>query len=388
MRARKVINVAHLDPAKASQYFAELMNSITLTEKDFFRPGCTTILNSDMAAMKRCYELIREMKKKGKKLFEDPDFGPQSPGDAALGSICEDEENPPFWITDPDCLTWLRPKEISKGERTYFLEDGAETGDVLQGDLGDCWFIGAMSVLATKDMYIRGEFNPTADKIEVINDQEVYGMKIGVYPPMFHWLRKYGLYVLRFFKNYAWRYVIIDDRIPCYRYEDQSTRIVFARCRSPTEMWVPLIEKAYAKIHNTYEALISGYLDDGLNDMTGLASVKTKIADLIGDGTDREKIDRLWNNLKRYIEEGCLMGCSIQAGRGETEHELVIDGERMGVLKGHAYSIIDVFELPAHESQNYHKSHRLLRIRNPWGNKEWRGKWSEESDKLSLNAHK
>ncbi len=42
-------------------------------------------------------------------------------------------------------------------------------------------------------------------------------MTSGVYPPMFHYLRKYGIYVFRFFKECAWRYVIIDDRIPCYK---------------------------------------------------------------------------------------------------------------------------------------------------------------------------
>lgn len=60
----------------------------------------------------------------------------------------------------------------------------------------------------------------------------------------------------------------------------------------------------------------------------------------------------------------------------------------MGILKGHAYSIIDVFELSAPESSNYHKSHRLLRIRNPWGNKEWNGKWSDKSDKFKKMSYK
>lgn len=94
----------------------------------------------------------------------------------------------------------------------------------------------------------------------------------GVYPPMFHYLRKYGMYVMRFFKDYEWRYVIIDDRIPCYKKDYGTTKdIVFGHNTNPNEFWVPLIEKAYAKIHNCYEALISGFIDDGLADMTALA---------------------------------------------------------------------------------------------------------------------
>jgi hypothetical protein len=40
---------------------------------------------------------------------------------------------------------------------------------------------------------------------------------------------------------------------------------------------VPLIEKAYAKIHGCYQSLISGFLDDGLSDMTGQVSEKLTI---------------------------------------------------------------------------------------------------------------
>jgi len=57
-------------------------------------------------------------------------------------------------------------------------------------------------------------------------------------------------------------------------------------------------------------------------------------------------------------------------------------------LKGHAYAIIEILEISAPEANNSHKSHRLLRIRNPWGQKEWQGKWSDSDDKLAKNRHK
>jgi hypothetical protein len=31
------------------------------------------------------------------------------------------------------------------------LQDGVGAGDVMQGELGDCWFLGAMSVVATRN---------------------------------------------------------------------------------------------------------------------------------------------------------------------------------------------------------------------------------------------
>ena len=63
-----------------------------------------------------------------------------------------------------------------------------------------------MSVLATEDKYLRGEFNPNEFKERdvkdrKINNRDAAGMTSGVYPPMFHYLRKYGIYVFRFFKE-------------------------------------------------------------------------------------------------------------------------------------------------------------------------------------------
>jgi len=74
---------------------------------------------------------------------------------------------------------------------------------------------------------------------------------------------------------------------------------------------VPLIEKAYAKLHNTYEALVSGYLDDGLSDMTGMAQDKFKIPQVLGSNPSHEKKDQFWKRLMEAIHDGSMMGCSI-----------------------------------------------------------------------------
>lgn len=48
-------------------------------------------------------------------------------------------------------------------------------------------------------------------------------------------------------------YVVIDDRFCTY-----NGKLMFGECRSNREWWVPIIEKAYAKLHTCYEALTSG----------------------------------------------------------------------------------------------------------------------------------
>lgn len=86
------------------------------------------------------------------------------------------------------------------------------------------------------------------------------------------------------------------------------------------------------------------------------------------------------------------MGCSVDS----QDHGFVeLDGIDSGIMAGHAYSIIDVFEVKYNEQElkliaanektpNYHNNHRLVRIRNPWGYGEWTMKWSEHPDYRKL----
>ena len=43
-----------------------------------------------------------------------------------------------------------------------------------------------------------------------------------------------------------------------------------------------------------------------------------------------------------------------------------------GIISGHAYSLISV-----HEIDFSKETVRLLKLRNPWGQTEWKGAWSD-----------
>jgi hypothetical protein len=68
--------------------------------------------------------------------------------------------------------------------------------------------------------------------------------------------REYGIFVCVFYKDCSLVYVVIDDRLPVFA---SNGNLVFGRCKDPNELWVPIIEKAYAKLHGCYKSLIGEF---------------------------------------------------------------------------------------------------------------------------------
>lgn len=220
-----------------------------MTEKDYYR-GKKTILSSEVAALAKCLQLEKEVE--DGELFFDMDFGPTSEDDEE-GNKCSlyCKGVKPQSHPDPSNVAWRRPSEyLDPDQKAQFISGDASSNEVKQGALGDCWFIGAMSVLATRDELIRGGTDGIAPEMSRLIDNEAATvLSMGVFPPIFHRFRYKGIYCLRFFKEFAWRYVIIDDRLPVYK---GNSSLVFGKCVDPKELWVPLIEKAYAKLFGCY----------------------------------------------------------------------------------------------------------------------------------------
>ena len=89
-------------------------------------------------------------------------------------------------------------------------------------------------------------------------------------------------------------FVIIDDRIPVYK---KNGKVVFAQCKDPNELWVPFIEKAYAKLHGCYKALIGGYSHYALGDMTGFSPQLVGLREGYMGFSDKLDREEVWNLL-------------------------------------------------------------------------------------------
>jgi calpain len=64
--------------------------------------------------------------------------------------------------------------------------------------------------------------------------------------------------------------VTIDDMLPL----SSSGTSIFAKASSDGALWGPLLEKAFAKLHGTYEAIISGDPRHSIEVLTGAPATR------------------------------------------------------------------------------------------------------------------
>jgi calpain len=272
-------------------------------------------------------------------------------GDGEEGEDEEDDDN-----DDLDDVGYFRSEEtkVFCNQGQLFV-DGSSSGDVIQGQLGDCWFLSALSVLGTDDKLLEQCFWKREE------------------------FREYGLYILRFFKDCSIMYVVIDDRLPA---RAKDGRLIFAGCKNPDELWVPLIEKAYAKLFGCYKSLIGGYTHYGLADMTGYCPRLVVMKEGFLGYSEKYTSDDIWKLLQRNTSWNSLMGCSIQPNPKE-KNKVEADAGN-GLHMGHAYSFLKIGEIEVTDDTNKgKKTIRLVKLRNPWGRGEWEGSFSDKSSERS-----
>jgi calpain-15 len=83
-----------------------------------------------------------------------------------------------------------------------------------------------------------------------------------------------GIYWLRFFKNGEWEEIVVDDYFPCY----PKGGPIFSY-NTNNELWLLLLEKAYAKLHGSYGNLLEGTPIEAFYDLTGLPCTSLTLRD-------------------------------------------------------------------------------------------------------------
>ncbi|XP_065700423.1 calpain-10 isoform X2 [Patagioenas fasciata] len=236
-------------------------------------------------------------------------------------------------------ISWLRPKDICSTPRLF--PNNLQDVQVKQGILGDCWFLCACVALQ-KSKYLLNKVIPPGQPSWADDSYQ-------------------GCFTCRVWQFGRWVDVTIDDRLPCL-----GGKLCFSQCQTEDLFWLPLLEKAYAKVHGSYEQLWAGQVADALVDLTGGIAERWTLK---GPGRNMEKektgtvLEKAVFRRLMNLKEQCVISCSVLDSRqGASER-----GEF------HAFIVIDVLNL----SEASGREIFLLRIRNPWGRRCWSGPWCE-----------
>lgn len=161
-------------------------------------------------------------------------------------------------------FVWRRSSEIFGPDYNIFYQE-IEPNDIKQGQLGDCYLLSSLSSLAERPHVVQKIFNPTEK-----NEFGVYSV----------WLNVNGI----------WKNIVIDDYFPCL--SDKSGP-AFSRANG-NELWVLIIEKAYAKIFGSYFAIEGGNPAAALRDLTG-APYENK---------DEGTVNEMWQYIQTNDKQG------------------------------------------------------------------------------------
>uniref|UniRef100_A0A665WLR4 Calpain catalytic domain-containing protein n=1 Tax=Echeneis naucrates TaxID=173247 RepID=A0A665WLR4_ECHNA len=284
---------------------------------------CTSIINlryqdgsegspSNPARFKyQDYAQLKDNSLRRKRLFVDNTFPPDN---RSLGDL----PNLSRWQEDE--VEWLRPAvKYSVLTCNFFVMQNY----LFLTSPGNCWFLAAISSL-TFQKHLMAQVVPM--------DQSFKN-----YAGIFHF---------RFWRFGRWVEVVIDDHLPTI-----NNQLLSVRSKGGNEFWVPLLEKAYAKVCGSYADMNAGLPSEACKDFSGGVNMTYELGEAHTAGHD----EKLWLQLSRAT------GCKSMICCGTAPKGLKI-----------CHSSFQV--------EYYGSKEQLVRIMNPWGKTEWNGKWSDKSD--------
>ena len=295
-----------------------------LSEAELVEIGKSLFVSSILASITpdRLENIIRWCEINNRK-YTDQDFPPSQ---ISLIKNPQTSEKTKPWKK----FVWRRATDfLTEGPIKVFL-GGITPDDIRQGALGDVYFLCALTMLAEKPSRI--------EQLFITKESN-----------------QYGAYAVELCVHGEKQVVVIDDYFPC-------TGATGGPCFSKSngsELWVMVLEKAWAKIYGSYERIERGSSNGALRDLTCAPTVTCRFE----EGT--------WEKILEGIQEDFIICAS--AGSNKSSQQIL---EGIGLIGSLSYAVIAAQEVSTSQGPV-----RLVKLRNPWTNAEWQGDWSDQSDK-------
>ncbi|OWZ17169.1 Calpain-like cysteine protease C2 [Phytophthora megakarya] len=331
-------------------------------------------------------------------LYEDPDFSSE------VSSLYFDPSKLPDYVSQQNGEAaghyfWYRPTEYA-ADPDYF-KSSTGCGVLREGMINDVWLLGVFAAVA---------LHP---------DNLVENLFVS---ESLHNFKQFGVYTCRFFKDDNWVPITTDTRIP-YSLELQPEDKVVSGVTSFTppgaalyggsvdknEVFIPFLEKAYAKLHGSYQTLDEKY-GGGFGGSAGTSSGRILEAFLDCTGGSAHRVDLqlervkqlqfsqattgnkstvasnpsmiLWKQILRYKRKKCILTTQLRQ-LSFNAHDVTA----MGIVKNRQYIIQHVTEvgLPStggsNGQQNPEEVLRFVKLKTVWGRGMWKGEWSNDDSK-------
>lgn len=220
-------------------------------------------------------------------------------------------------VSDPSYQK-VAGKPFVKGEGD---PDEVAMDDVSQGRLGDCYFVASLAAIAHR--------NPDAIRRMVKDNGD-------------------GTYTVTFHEGGE---VVVDDQFPM-----QGGQVAYARpgdqdAKDGKELWVMLIEKAWAKLKGGYEQIRGSKVrmksEDAMEALTG-----NKTTTVFTSSKDNETLLEL---LAKAADKGLPMTAGVYT-QDRFDQETLQKMRSQGVHANHAYAVVGV-----------DRAKGTIELYNPWG---------------------
>eukprot|EP00755_Sulcionema_specki_P036500 Sspe_Gene.107069::Locus_85141_Transcript_1_1_Confidence_1.000_Length_2724::g.107069::m.107069 len=188
-----------------------------------------------------------------------------------------------------------------------------------------------------------------------------------------------GAYQVRVCKSGTWHDVIVDDWLPC-----DETGVVGMRATDPNELWVSLLEKAYAKLHHGYDRIERGSSTLALSDITGgithaiYLRDHARVKEVLADSS-------YWNTLRGYLVDGWLLTASAKVST-QVERAALSD---IGIAANRLYEVVDLAVVGSWSvvqlfCPECYVDTEEVTSKQVWLSREWADKLPEEHSKAIL----